>query len=103
MQKFIPTNLHAAQEAILQRFPESEILSFHLMKKLVANISGVVSVRDDMCINSCHAFTGPFVQLDTCSVCSEPRYDPVQSGLTGEKVPQWQAFTILLGPQIQAL
>ncbi|EDR05627.1 uncharacterized protein LACBIDRAFT_302746 [Laccaria bicolor S238N-H82] len=57
------------------------------MKKLVANISSIVSVRDDMCINSCHMFTGPFAQLDTCSVCSEPQYDPVQFGLTGKRTP----------------
>jgi hypothetical protein len=93
----------AAREAILWRFPESEILSYHLIKKLVADISGVVSVRDDMCINSCHAFTGPFVQLNACSVCSEPQYDPVQFVLTGKKIPRQQMCTILLGPQIQAL
>ncbi|KIJ91550.1 hypothetical protein K443DRAFT_34680, partial [Laccaria amethystina LaAM-08-1] len=52
------------------------------VKKLVADISSVVSVRDDMCINSCHAFTGPFAQLDACS-----RYDPVQFALTGKKIP----------------
>ncbi|KIK09994.1 hypothetical protein K443DRAFT_35590, partial [Laccaria amethystina LaAM-08-1] len=57
------------------------------IKKLVADISGIVSVRDDMCINSCHAFTGPFVQLNACSVCSEPQYDPVQFVLTGKKIP----------------
>ena len=77
----------AARQSILRRFPESEILSYHLVKKLVADISGVVSVKDDMCINSCHAFTGPFALLDACSICSEPRYDPVQFGLTGKKVP----------------
>jgi len=93
----------AAQQAIMRQFPESEILSYHLMKKLVADISGVVSIRDDMCMNLCHVFTGPFAQLDACSICSEPQYDPVQFGLTGKKVPQQQACTILLGPQIQAL
>ena len=31
-----------------------------VLKTLVARISGVISVADDMCVNSCHAFTGPF-------------------------------------------
>lgn len=93
----------AARQSILRRFPDSEILSYHLVKKLVAEISGVVSIRDDMCINSCHAFTGPFALLDACSICSEPRYDPVQFGLTGKKVARQQACSILLGPQLQAV
>lgn len=92
-----------ARQAFLRRLPETELLSYHLVKKLVAEISGVVSVKDDMCINSCHAFTGPFALLDSCSICAEPRYDPIQFGLTGKKVPRQQACTILLGPQVQAL
>jgi len=93
----------AAREAILRRLPESNLLSYHGVKKLIANITGVVAVMDDMCINSCHAFTGPFAELAACSICAEPRYDPVQQGRTGKRVPRQQACTILLGPQIQAL
>ena len=58
---------------------------------------------DDMCINSCHAFIGPFAELEACSICSEPCYDPIQRGHTRKKVPRQQACTILLGPQVQAL
>jgi len=93
----------SVREAILRRFPETELLSYHLVNKLVTNISGVVSIKDDMCINSCHAFTGPFVDLEACSICLEPRYDPIQLGRTGKKIPRQQACTIPLGPQIQAL
>ena len=93
----------AAREAILRRLPESNLLSYHAVKKLIANITGVVAVMDDMCINSCHAFTGPFAELEACSICAEPRYDPVQQGCTGKQVPRQQACTILLGPQIQTL
>lgn len=32
-------------------------------KKLLADTTGVVSVMDDMCVNSCHTFTGPFERL----------------------------------------
>jgi hypothetical protein len=91
------------RDAILRRYPESEVLSYYSVKKLVAEISGVVAVYDDMCINSCHAFTGPFSQLQSCSVCGEARYDPSELASTGRKVSRQQFGTILLGPQLQAL
>ena len=62
-------------------------------------MTGVVSVLDDMCINSCTAFTGPLSDLDTCPYCSERRFE-VRSG---KSYPRKQACTIPLGPQIQAL
>jgi len=102
-EKSLQSTYTAAGEAILRRLPESNLLSYHAVKKLIANITGVVAVMDDMCINSCHAFTGPFAELEACSICAEHRYDPVQQGRTGKWVPQQQACTILLGPQIQAL
>jgi hypothetical protein len=89
------------RDAILRRYPESGVLSYYSVRKLVSDISGVVSVSDDMCINSCHAFTGPFAHLDSCSMCGEPRYDPHQL-LLGKNVPRQKQCTILLGPQLQA-
>ena len=89
--------------SILRRFPTMNILSYHLAKKEVTDISGVVSVLDDMCINSCHAFTGPFADLDSCTICSEPRYTYVSSGRSQKRVPRQQMCTFPLGPQIQAL
>ena len=56
-----------------------------------------------MCINSCHAFTGPFAELDACSICLEPQYTTISSGHIPKKVPWQQVCTIPLGPQIQAL
>jgi hypothetical protein len=93
----------ACRDAILRRYPESGVLSYYAVKKLVAEISGVVAVYDDMCINSCHAFTGPFSQLQSCSVCGEARYDPSELASAGRKVSCQQFGTILLGPQLQAL
>jgi hypothetical protein len=89
--------------AILHHYPNSGVLSYHSVKKLVAEFSGVVAVYDDMCINSCHAFTGPFSQLESCSVCGEAQYSATQSGSTGRKIPCQQFCTILLSPQLQAL
>ncbi|KAF8890250.1 hypothetical protein CPB84DRAFT_1837475 [Gymnopilus junonius] len=91
------------RQAILRRFPDSDVLSYHLAKKQVADITGVVSVLDDMCINSCHAFTGPFENLEACTVCSEPRYTFVKSGRSRKKVSRKQMCSFPLGPQLQAL
>jgi hypothetical protein len=82
------------------RYPESEMLSYHDIKNLVAKITGVCAVYDDMCINGCHAFTGPFAGLQSCHVCSEPRYDPDKFASSGKEVPRQQACTIPLGPQL---
>ncbi|KAH8981054.1 hypothetical protein EDB86DRAFT_2813223, partial [Lactarius hatsudake] len=40
----------SCRDAILRRYPESSVLSYHCVKKLVTEISGVVAVYDDMCI-----------------------------------------------------
>ncbi|KAJ3845708.1 hypothetical protein EV368DRAFT_53639, partial [Lentinula lateritia] len=74
---------HQTHAAVIRRYPNSSILSLYEVKKLVAEISGVVAVKDDMCINSCHTFTGPFAELETCSVCAEPHFDPVILEQTG--------------------
>ena len=91
------------RDSILMRFPDTGILSYHDVKNLVAKITGVCAVYDDMCINGCHAFTGPFTYLRSCHVCSEPRYDPEEFASSGKEVPRQQACTIPLGPQLQAL
>ncbi|KAJ3794829.1 hypothetical protein GGU11DRAFT_747611 [Lentinula aff. detonsa] len=89
--------------AIQQCFPESSILSYHHVQSLIADITGVVALQRDMCINSCHAFTGPFEDLEQCRYCDEPRYDQDLLRRTGEKVPRQQFSTILLGPQLAAI
>ncbi|KAF8156020.1 hypothetical protein B0H34DRAFT_622011, partial [Crassisporium funariophilum] len=93
------------RDSILRRFPElsDNLLSYNNTKNLVAKLSGVVSIPDDMCINSCHAFTGPFSDRATCYYCSEPRYDPVVVEKMGKQVPRKEACTMPLGPQVQAI
>lgn len=93
----------SCRNAILRRYPDSEVLSYHSVRKLVAEISGVVAIYDDMCINSCHAFTGPFSHLESCTLCGESRYDVPKFASTGKKIPRQQCVTIPLGPQLQAL
>jgi len=94
---------NSCRSAILRRYPSTNILSYYSVKKLVSEITGVIAVYDDMCINSCHAFTGPFSQCDSCTICGEARYDMVQLASTDKKVPRQQFCTILLSPQLQAL
>jgi len=88
------------RKSFVRRFPHVNVLSHYLAKKLVAEISGVVSVFDDMCSNSCTAFVGPLAQAKECPECREPRYRVKKSG---KEVPRQQACTIPLGPQLQAL
>lgn len=90
------------REAVQRRHPGSKVLSYYSVKKLVAEITGVIAAYDDMCINSCHAFTGPFSHLASCSICGEARYDKAKSK-NGKNVARLQFCTVLLGPQLQAL
>ncbi|KAJ3897144.1 hypothetical protein F5879DRAFT_781477, partial [Lentinula edodes] len=92
----------SVRNAILLRFPETNILSYHCVKSFIADTTGVISVYSDMCVNSCHAFTGPWTDLEYCFYCNEPRYDLDQLRQTGDKVPRLQCSTILLGPQLAA-
>ena len=94
---------NSVRQSILTRFPDTDVLSYYLVKKCVADITGVYAISDDMCINSCHAFTGPLSDLNNCKICNEPRFEPKEFARSGKKIPRKQACTIPLGPQIQAL
>lgn len=93
----------AVRDSILHRSPNLNILSYYSVKKLVLEITGVGSILDDMCINSCIAFVGPLADLKQCPECLELRYDPKKKAITGKEVPRLQACTIPLSPQLQAL
>jgi hypothetical protein len=77
---------HACRSAILCHYPNSGVLPYHAVKGLVAETTDVVTIYDDICINSCHAFIGPFAQLQSCSLCGEARYDVNQAALTGKNI-----------------
>lgn len=94
---------NAVRDSILRRFPNLEILSYYSVRNRVSEITGVSSILDDMCINSCVAFVGPLSDLKQCPECSEPRYDQEKLTVAGKEVPRQQACTIPLGPQLQAL
>ncbi|KAJ7936430.1 hypothetical protein B0H13DRAFT_1570878, partial [Mycena leptocephala] len=50
----------ANRDAYLRRHPENEVLSHDAIKKKVAEWSGVVPIRSEMCPKTCMAYTGPF-------------------------------------------
>ncbi|KAK1216301.1 hypothetical protein PQX77_021077 [Marasmius sp. AFHP31] len=51
-------------ESVRKRYPDSGMLTFHKVKQLIADLSGVTPVKRDMCINSCLGYTGPFRDLE---------------------------------------
>ncbi|KAF8994152.1 hypothetical protein BDQ17DRAFT_1252062, partial [Cyathus striatus] len=103
LKMFLTTTL-ASQEiytlnrdAILERYPDSKLPSFDKIKWHVKELSGIKPLENDMCINTCLAFTGPFSNLEHCPMCNESRYDP------HSKKARQHFSTIPIGPQIQAL
>jgi hypothetical protein len=91
--------------AILRHWPSTDLPSYYRAKCLVADLSGVESIVHDMCVNSCVAFTRPFLELESCPMCSEPRYDQfrIQMSDRKDRAPCQEFHTIPIGPQIQVL
>jgi hypothetical protein len=87
------------------RYPDSQILSHHLVKQKIEELTGVVSLANDMCWKSCNGFTGALANLDNCPDCGESRWDPIRLAESGgeTKIARRQFYTIPLGPQLQAL
>ena len=79
-------------------------LAFHGVENLIGTLTGVESILDNMCPNSCLGFTGPYSDLDACPICQASRWDEGKlQGSNGRlKVPAKQFTTIPLGPQLQA-
>ncbi|KAF8223729.1 hypothetical protein L208DRAFT_995430, partial [Tricholoma matsutake] len=52
--------------------PDDEIPSYDQIKCCIAEITGVMPIVDDICKNSCIAYTGPLAKLDECPECGSP-------------------------------
>ena len=91
--------------AILRRWPGTDLPSYYKAKRLVADLSGVEPLVHDMCVNSCIAYTGPFLESESCLVCSQPWYDQfrLQASNGKDRTPRQEFHTIPIGPQIQVL
>jgi len=49
--------------------------TYYETKRLVADLTGIEPVVHHLCPNLCIMYAGPFLGLDVCPNCSEPRYD----------------------------
>ena len=96
---------NANHDAFLWRHPEDQILTYDQAQRFVAQLTGVVPLSHDMCINSCTTYTGPLSDRETCPFCSAPHYDPVvlEQSAGKRKVAQQEFHTIPIGLQLQAL
>lgn len=72
------------------------------MKQKLAELTEVVPVMTDMCINICVAYAGPYSDRLTCPECSALNFETVSQGNKHVSVPCQQALTIPIGLQIQA-
>jgi hypothetical protein len=73
------------------------IPSKYLVWQEVAELTRVTALMDDMCCDSCMAFTGPFKKLDKCLYCFKAHYtDTVHPNRTCNTF--LQATTIPIGP-----
>lgn len=95
----------AVRRAISRHTPPVIIPSFNSLKTSIRELTGVTSIRCDMCINSCIAYAGPFANEERCPKCQEPRYDAIQLQKSGgkTKTPRQEFHTIPIGPVIQAI
>ncbi|KAJ7686204.1 hypothetical protein B0H17DRAFT_1160683 [Mycena rosella] len=91
----------SVRAAILRRNPEYKVLTYYKVKRLVSDLTGVVALERDMCINSCIGYTGPFLLLENCPYCGESRYEPGHAPEV--KIPRRRFSTFPLAPQLQAL
>ncbi|KAJ7720471.1 hypothetical protein DFH07DRAFT_760812, partial [Mycena maculata] len=75
------------RSSVCHRHPEDDILTHHLVKKKVTEMTGVVPLLHDMCRNSCMAYTGPLADLELCRVCKAPRFDETGSSRKFSTMP----------------
>jgi hypothetical protein len=95
---------NSVHKAIQHCYP-GEVLSYDQIKCHVADLSSVVPLTHDMCMNTCIVYTGQFSHLKSCPYCKESHYDPIQLAASNGKMKEshQQLHTMLIGPQLQAL
>ncbi|KAJ7587805.1 hypothetical protein C8J56DRAFT_711001, partial [Mycena floridula] len=53
-------------DANKHRYPDGKILSYDQVHRRVKKLSGILSFQQNMCINSCMVYTGPFRKPEEC-------------------------------------
>ncbi|EKM56826.1 uncharacterized protein PHACADRAFT_194408 [Phanerochaete carnosa HHB-10118-sp] len=74
-----------------------------MVKRHVEELSGILPVYHNMCINSCIGFIGLFKDLELCSMCSRSCYNKAELKRSGKKIPVKQFLTNCMGPAIQTM
>ena len=76
----------------------------HQVERRVSSLSGVITWRHDVCVDSCAAFTGPYANLKECPRYGLPRYDPAKLAKSNgrTKVPQKSFATFPVGLRLQS-
>ncbi|EIN08667.1 hypothetical protein PUNSTDRAFT_69002, partial [Punctularia strigosozonata HHB-11173 SS5] len=77
--------------------------SLWLLKCQIAELTGVEPLSGAMCVNSCTAFSGPWLDLESCPLCGEARYDEQIPRVHGVKKARQEYYVIPPGPQIQSI
>ncbi|KIJ10581.1 hypothetical protein PAXINDRAFT_85786, partial [Paxillus involutus ATCC 200175] len=79
--------------------------SLSQVKDIITILTGIEPAIHNMCLKSCMAFMGPFVDFNHCAECGESRWKAGSNGELegGIKQPCMQFSTLLLGPQLQAM
>jgi hypothetical protein len=90
------------RQAYLARHPDESFLSLYQIRRRIECLTGVVPLKNDMCVKSCIPFVGNYKDREDCFQCGEARHDPEILRRTGRKVPRLQFTTIPIGPVIQA-
>ncbi|KAG2337345.1 hypothetical protein BDR05DRAFT_978538 [Suillus weaverae] len=80
-------------EAVIECYPDSDVPPFHHVKTILADLNGVESLINHMCINLCTAFIGPYA--DYIYQIHEVQQSHQES--------MGCFHTIPIGPQLQAL
>ncbi len=95
---------NTVRSSYLRRHPTASLPSLYQLKKRIVELTGVTPVKNDMCPDSCLAYTGPFSGYEHCPECGGSRYDPVALQESGgkKKIPRRVFYTLPPGPQIQA-
>ncbi|KAF9228360.1 hypothetical protein BS17DRAFT_692925 [Gyrodon lividus] len=82
----------------------AEMLSFSEVKRTIAEYTGVEKIQNDMCLNTCLAYTGPYELLESCQKCTTSHWnqEKLHTSNGHTKVPGCKFTTITLATQLQA-
>ncbi|PCH37486.1 hypothetical protein WOLCODRAFT_31277, partial [Wolfiporia cocos MD-104 SS10] len=89
--------------AVARCLPHIEMLSFSEVKAKVAEITGIIALKHDVCINSCMVFTGIYSDLLICLYYGKDHYVEKRVRRKHVNVPRKQMTTIPVGPVLQAM